>query len=88
MGGGAPGYRPLIESFVAGRLAADAFAARYTALFAAEDYLIGEPYAALAALFAKVDSYASGAADRLETEDTLRAAAAATLARLNGENTT
>ena len=67
---------------------ADAFAARFAPMFAAEDYLTGEPYAALAALFARVDSYASGASDRPETEDTLRAAAAATLARLNGENTT
>ena len=87
MGGGAPGYRPLIESFVARRSDADTFAMRFTAMFAAEDYLTGEPYAALAALFAKVDSYASGASDIVETEDTLRAAATATLARLNGKET-
>ena len=88
MGGGAPGYRPLIESFVAHRIGAGAFAARFAPMFAGEDYLTGAPYAALAALFARVDSYASGASDTPETEDTLRAAAAATLARLTGEDTT
>ena len=82
-----PGYAPLIESFLAGRIGADAFAARFAPMFAAEDYLTGDPYVALAALFTRVDSYASGASDKPETEDTLRAAATATLARLNGKET-
>ena len=82
------GYTALIESFVAGRLPADAFTARFAPMFAAEDYLTGDAYAALCALFAKVDSYAAGAKSDLTTDETaLRAAAFAALARLQGDET-